>query len=169
MHPLANVAKNASIAALSQQLPVRLMLTSTPLSRKAAWYRSPVNALPRSEWCSKPASGCLRATANSLANSARSPSSVADMAQPTTWREKRSRMTARDSQPSAVWTALVSVTHLGLGRSAEHSRLSRLAAQRARVSLFVVGLRERFGRAVMRSRLHQAHDAFARTPDPIVT
>src|SRR5205807_6072810 len=70
-------------------------------------------------------------------------SSVAAIAQPTTRRENRSRITARYSQPSAVSTALVSVTHLLLGADAANSRLRRLGAKRARGSLFVVGLRDR--------------------------
>jgi hypothetical protein len=53
-------------------------------------------------------------------------------------------MTATYSQPSAASTALVSVTHLLLGRSAENSRFSTLGAKRACLSLLVVGFRDRF-------------------------
>ena len=40
------------------------------------------------------------------------------MAQPTTKRENRSRITARYSHPSLVHTYVVSLTHLRLGASA---------------------------------------------------
>src|SRR5579885_1588314 len=83
------------------------------------------------------------------ASSVNSESSLADIAQPTTIREKRSRSTATYNHPSAVSTALVSVTHLVLGADAANSRLSVLGAKRPRGSLLVVGLRLCFFWALM--------------------
>ena len=43
--------KKLSIAALSQQLPERLMLQARPWSARSCWNGSLVNWLPRSESC----------------------------------------------------------------------------------------------------------------------
>src|SRR5258708_12730052 len=59
------------------------------------------------------------------------------MAHPTTMRENRSRTTARYNHPSAVGIAVISVTHLVLGRGAVKSRLRRFGAKRAVGSLLL--------------------------------
>jgi hypothetical protein len=61
------------------------------------------------------------------------------------------KMAATYNHPSAVSTALVSVTHFTLGSSAAKSRLSVLGAKRACRSLLVVGLRVRLTAALMPS------------------
>src|SRR5262249_20821142 len=63
---------------------------------------------------------------------------VSAIAQPTTRRENRSKITARYNQPSDVSTAVQSVTHLVLGASAVKSRLRILGAKRADASLLVL-------------------------------
>src|SRR5215471_7715049 len=89
------VAKKLSATALSQQLPLRLMLTVTPRLASAERYSSLVYWQPRSEWCSRPAEGLRRRIAMSSAARGSLVESVVSRAQPTTEREYRSRMAAR--------------------------------------------------------------------------
>jgi hypothetical protein len=92
--------------------------------------------------------------------------SVAAIAQPTTMRENRSRITARYSQPSAVSTALVSVTHLLLGSAATNSLPRRLGAKRARGSLMPCRLARSLAPGRQAQLLHQPHHAFAGAMHP---
>jgi hypothetical protein len=59
----SRVEKKLSATALSQQLPLRLMLCTAP-----TWARSPLkllaaNSKPRSEWNNSPGPGCRRENA----------------------------------------------------------------------------------------------------------
>ena len=84
------LAKNDSIGALSQQLPLRLKLSVTPWPA-AARYSALVYWQPRSECTNRPGPGRPFVTARAV-NAA---SADAPNAQPTTRRDAKSRTAAR--------------------------------------------------------------------------
>src|SRR5262245_24610691 len=127
-HSTLSVWKKLSATALSQQLPLRLMLATNPSSERVAWYSVPAYWQPRSEWCTRPAGGFREVTAIRRAANVRPWSILSLIDQPMARLEKRSKTTARYSHPSLVERYVMSVTHARFGASWRKRRSRTLGA-----------------------------------------
>jgi len=94
--------KNRSMTALSQQLPLRLMLHTRPWRESSAVWAWLAYWLPRSECTSSPGAGCRLTMARFKAVQTNSAGMLGAIAQPTILRENRSSTTARYNQPLRV-------------------------------------------------------------------
>jgi hypothetical protein len=91
------------------------------------------------------------------------------MDQPTTWREKRSRMTARSSQPRAGLDGLGIRDPLGVGTLSGKLTLQQIGSKTRLFIAFGGWLARALRKSSDAQRLHQTHDPLARTMDSRVT